>query len=140
MKLVKHFFLLVVLLAGAGLLVAAGCAASTKEKKEIVECRISLDIGSRTQFVVLRITDPDLIRKLIEDPLRKARPDPNPARYEILGSVKLENKDGTDDGFVFFCPWGRCKVGDKYLIADFSALRKEFKEAIDRAKKNLERL
>jgi hypothetical protein len=106
--------------------------AQASEKKAIVECRISL--GREGLTLDLRITDRKLIKKLIEEPLKKARTDPDPAKYKVLGSVILKKKDGSEDRFVFFSPWGRYKVGEKYLIADFSGLKKAFKEAISGSK------
>jgi hypothetical protein len=106
--------------------------AQASEKKAIVECRISL--GREGLTLDLRITNRKLIKKLIEEPLGKARKDPDPARYQVLGTVLLKKKDGSEDRFVIFQPWGRYKVGDRYMIADFSGLKKAFKEAIARSK------
>jgi hypothetical protein len=106
------------------------------EKKEIVEFRIALDdVGDEGMTLDLRITGRKLIKELIEEPLRKARPDPDPARYQILGTVKLKYKGGSETSFVIFRPWGHYKFGDKYLIADFSGIRKAFKRAITDAKR-----
>jgi hypothetical protein len=104
--------------------------ARAPEKKEIVECRVSLDVGSSTGFLQLRITAPALIKKLIEDPLKNARPDPRPAKYEILGSMHVERKGGAKDAIALFHPWGRYKIGKKYMIADFSGIQKAYKKAI----------
>jgi hypothetical protein len=109
--------------------------AQAPEKKEIVECRVSLDIGSDENLRLdLRITERKLIKKLLENPLSKARPDPKPSAYKIRGSVILKYKDGSEVRFVFFQPWGRYKVRDKYMIADFSGIQKAFKKAIANVK------
>ncbi len=107
----------------------------THEKKEIVECRVSLETGSDKDLTLdLRIAERKLIKKLIEDPLRKARPDPEPSAYKIRGTVILKYKDESEDRFVLFRPWGRYKVRDKYMIADFSGIQKAFKKAIANVK------
>jgi hypothetical protein len=108
--------------------------AQTPEKKVVVECRISLEAGSVDLTLDLRITERKLIKKLVEDPLSKARPDPDPAKYKVGGSVILKYKDGSEGRFVFFHPWGRYKMGDKYMVADFSGIQKEFKKAIANVK------
>jgi hypothetical protein len=104
------------------------------EKKEIVECWISLDLGSSTGFLELRLTDPDLIKRLIEDPLRKAQPDPRPAKDKVLGSMIFRRKAGAEDRITLFEPWGRYAEEKKYMIADFSGIQKRFKKAIAHAK------
>jgi hypothetical protein len=111
-----------------GMFALAGCDKAP-EKKEIVECRISVEI-SFTEFLELRITDRQLIKELVEDPLKKALPDPSPKKYEIRGSVIFKRKGGTKDGIALFHPWGRYKVGDRYMIADFSGIQKALKKAI----------
>lgn len=107
------------------------------EKKEIVACRISLgDVGEGDGMTLdLRITERKFIKQLIEGPLRTARPDPDPDRYKILGSVTLRYKGGSEGRFILFRPWGRYKVGDKYMIADFSGIQKAFKKAIANAER-----
>lgn len=97
----------------------------------VVECRISLDLGGGIA-AELRLTDANLIKDLFLEPLRKARPDPERTKYKVLGSVSVKKKDGSEESFVLFRPWGRIQ-GEKLLIVDLSGLRKLLKESLSQA-------
>src|SRR5262249_50645485 len=103
----------------------------------VVACRVAVEISDGREFVALELTDPGLIRKLVLDPLAKARDDARPAKYKILGYLGMVGKDGSRERFVLFQPWGRLKYQGKYRIADFTELRREFKRALARAAQRL---
>ena len=110
-----------------------------KQQTGIVECTITVGItalsGSLVQ-VVLR--DPETIRRLIEEPLKKAKPDPKPAKYVITGGLVCKYADGTETEYSLFRPWGYCSTGSKYLIADLHELKKELMQQIKGAKEIVE--
>jgi hypothetical protein len=119
---------------------AASATGSTEPElpnNAIVECSLSLGSGSLGKHVELRITDQKLLRDLIDEPLRKARVDPDPARYVPVCSVRLVFKDGSRDGFVMFEPWGHYKRKNNYMIAQFDKLKMEFKRSLDQASAEL---
>jgi hypothetical protein len=124
------------------MLVGSGCADSSGgdlfKGKEFVECRVSLMVGSHKQWVEWRITDPERIKNLVQEPLSKATKDPDPAKYVVKGRITLKTKDGTEEVVGLFSPWGRIKAGGQYLIADTSKLQKAFKKAIDQVKLGVE--
>jgi len=100
-----------------------------KKNSEVVECRVSLEVNYK-QTLVWRTRDNKVMKELILDPLANAKPDPQPARYEIWGSITITRKDGSEEVFILFHPWGRVKRGDAYLIADLDQLRAAFKEKL----------
>jgi hypothetical protein len=106
-----------------------------QEGKKIVNCR--LDIESDGQVRELWITGQKLLKKLIRDPLDRAREDPRPARYVFLGGMVVEYEDGSTDKFALFHPWGRYMVGGTYMIADFSEMKEAVERAISTGKRNL---
>jgi hypothetical protein len=108
---------------------------SSPRADDPVECRVSLNTGDIA--VALRITDSKVIRALVLDPLEKAVVDMKPEKYVVMGSVSVKRRDGSEDGFVLFSPWGHCKKGGKYLIADLSAFQKVLKDALKRADEHL---
>src|SRR5438552_17894283 len=103
----------------------------------VVDCSASLDMGGGT-FVELRLTKANLIKELIEEPLRKASPDPHPKDYKINGLVRIKKKNGSEDSFVLFRPWGRLKIHEKYVIADLNGIQKLFKKSLTRGADRLE--
>ena len=105
--------------------------------RKMIECRVSLGSSSVEKHVELCITDEKLLRKLIEAPLRVAKSDPQPARYEPVAGVTIEFADGQADGFVVFRSWKHFKQGDQYKIADFSMLQNESKQSLERALKEI---
>jgi hypothetical protein len=105
--------------------------------KEISEITVSLGFSEET--LEMRITDRSLIHKLLEKPLSNAVADVKPARYQVVGTLRIEYKDGSTDALSLFIPWGHYKHNDQYMIADFSALTKEFRELIDQHRKFLDR-
>jgi hypothetical protein len=96
--------------------------------KEISEITVSLGFSEET--LEMRITDQSLIHKLLEQPLSSAVSDVKPARYKVVGTLRIDYKDGSTDALSLFIPWGHYKHNDQYMIADFSALTKEFRELI----------
>lgn len=105
--------------------------AHKEPPKEIISFRLSLGSEGSGRHLDLRITDPKLIRELLEEPLRQATINPKPARYVPFASLTIEYKGGSTDGMVLFLPWGHYKYNEKYLTTDFSTLRKELKTQID---------
>lgn len=101
--------------------------------KPIREIRVSLWEGQGE----MRITDPELVRQLVVEPLRRAEPDRNPADYVVVGGLTLEYADGTQDGIILFLPWGRFKYGDSYGIADFQPLEAETRRSLPQAPRSL---
>ena len=94
----------------------------------VVECTISL--GLHPTYVELRIADQKQIKEIVQDPLEKARLDPDPAKYKVLGSVSMKRNDGSEYRCTLFSPWGRFSRDRKIYIADFSAMRKALKESL----------
>jgi hypothetical protein len=111
--------------------------APLEEGMQITECRISLDLGAKGRFLELRITEPSLIKELVEDPLNRGQADPDPARYVVKGSIVFKRKDGSQEGLVLFHPWGRYKLADKYFITDFSLIQQAFQQSISQAQQHL---
>jgi hypothetical protein len=87
-----------------------------------VEVHIILEQGPRKtkQYV---IQDKALIRKLVFEPLRNAKKDPDPAKYIIVGSLGLVYEDGTTEWSTLFLSFGHLKRGGEYFVADFDQLR-----------------
>jgi hypothetical protein len=85
----------------------------------------------------LRITEPSLIKELVEEPLNRGQSDPAPARYVIKGSIVLKRKDGSQEGLALFHPWGRYKMADKYFITDLSPIQQAFQQSISQAQQYL---
>ncbi len=100
-----------------------------KKNSEVVECRVSLDL-SFDDTVHWRTTDVKSMKELFLDPLANAKPDPEPAEYEVLGSVTITRKDGSQAFFWVFDPWGRVKRENAYLIADLRELHRALKGAL----------
>jgi hypothetical protein len=145
MNLTRTLLLVLTLVAVGLLQLTFGTAAMSspedrpaKKEKEIVECRVAIDPEIEGVSLELRITDQKRIKKLIQDPLTKARKDPKPARYEILGPLYIKYKDGSTASAMLFLPWGRYTTDDKYMIADLAELKKEFKAVVSFARRRLE--
>ncbi len=54
-----------------------------------------------------------------------------------MGSMLLRFKDSSTTTFTLFGPWGRNKVGDRYMIADFDGIKRLLKNAIINANRYL---
>jgi hypothetical protein len=68
------------------------------------------------------------------NPLKKAKPDTNPAKYMVLGDMHVTFDDGSEEGAVLFLPWGHYKSNGKYMVADFGPLQQYAQSAISMAK------
>jgi hypothetical protein len=108
-----------------------------KKNSEAVDCRVSLHLGYK-HTVEWQTRDSKVMKELILDPLANARPDLKPARYEIRGSITITRKDGSEEVFILFDPWGHVKRGNVYLIADLRRLPAALKEALKDAIRSLE--
>jgi hypothetical protein len=91
-------------------------------------CRVSFEVkdGVRLEWVV---TDKDLIEKIAGKPLRDARIDPEPKRYEVFGAMHLEDGDGERVGLTLFFPLGYFKKAGTYYVTDFNEVKSLFRMA-----------
>src|SRR5262249_47710434 len=101
-------------------LLQVGCSPPAeqkqKESEQITEFRVSLTLsGGKEETLELHVTDEELTKELLEEPLRNAKEDLEPKRYSIIGSIEIHYKDGRDTGFVLFQPWGHYEA-EKYMI------------------------
>jgi hypothetical protein len=109
------------------------------EKKDsaVAKCCITLYRGFH-QALDWRTKDVKLMKDLFLNSLENAKPDPKPAAYEILGLVTVTRKDGSEEVFIVFLPWGHLKRENAYLIADLGRLRSALKEDLKRAIRDVE--
>jgi hypothetical protein len=103
----------------------------------VVECRVKLGNPNDPIGLEMRISDAKLIQRAVLDPLAAAKADPKPAEYKLLGQVTILRKDGSEEGFVLFSPWRRVSSKGKYLIVDFTELRKACRTAVEFHLQNL---
>ncbi len=100
---------------------------------------ISFGNGVGTEMIY-RMDDQREIQEAILAPLSSAVTDPDPARYEITGTLRIY-QNGEATTVVLFIPWGRIKVGKDYKIADLSKLRdvmRDFWSKLDSSALNFE--
>ena len=109
----------------AALLLVGMCVTfviyATQHSPVPMKCTIQLDYP-KSRFI---LTDSEQIQTLLVDPMKQARVDNNPARYEVFGTLQIEFESGSRESAVLFLPLGHYKQGDMYYIADFSNLRRE---------------
>lgn len=115
------------------LILCLGCTGNTKEEDEpnhitaiqtsdesFAQVRI---LGIRDEYTLIyRTGGEEQFQRSIQRPLSHAKPDPNPARYIILGDL-LVHTAGKERQVVLFLPWGHIKIDEEYKIADLSELR-----------------
>jgi hypothetical protein len=130
MRMTRGWCVIVAALASAA---PAGCKEPDdrvffeKKTSEVAVCRVSLGM-EESNVVEWRTRNAKLMKELILDPLAKAKADPRREKYQVLGRVVIERKDGSKEFFHLFYPWGYVARGDAYQIADFSQLRAALKE------------
>ena len=112
----------------------------TGEPMRLVECTVTIGVRDPAGTLQLVIKDEKLLNRLIGEPFRNARPNPNPASYVLAGSVDCKYSNGSESLYGLFLPWGYCEVDSKYLIADLHELKKELRERIKMAKSTIDRL
>lgn len=98
----------------------------------VEECRVSLELGGPQSTVDWRSRDTKRMKELFLDPLAKAKRDPMPAAYVIIGSITMTREDGSKEHFYLFTPLGHIKRArdEAYLIADLAPLYTAFKKAL----------
>lgn len=98
---------------------------------EVIEAWVMLLVeDTRNLAVGVRIRDKKTIDDSVLSPLAKASVDPRPAKYEILGSLLLKHKDGSQTSYTLYAPWGHISRDGKYYIADLNEIRTVTKKAL----------
>jgi hypothetical protein len=116
---------------------AFGCHRSKDDEAKVQEassdappseCRITfLPIGEHTVEWVT--TDSQFIETHVIAPIKSARVESNPARYEIVGFLDVRLGD-LRKTCTLFGPWGHFSEGDAYWIADFGELEAEVRHCM----------
>lgn len=127
------------LLIASGVLIGATICAPAQDKKSPLTSteavvRVWLWSDDDGMSIEFRLTKPEVVRKLVERPLRDAAPDPNPARWVPAASVELRRDSRKSDGFVISDDWKHFKIKDEYRVSDFSALRTKLKSTVKELK------
>jgi hypothetical protein len=118
------------------------CAEEVKTEKQpkLVECIVTFGLRDPSGSLQLVIKDEKTLKRLIEEPIRNARPNPNPASYLLAGSLDCKYSNGVESVYGLFLPWGYYKVDSKFLIADLRELKNELTERIEMAKRSIDRI
>ena len=99
-------------------------------RSDVVECRVSIEVASN-HTIVWRTTDRRMMEELVLIPLERARENPKPAAYEVIGSLTVQLKNGSDVVYFLFSPWGQVKRGDTYFVADLCELLHVVKASLE---------
>lgn len=99
-------------------------AATSPRADDAPQVRVNFGYSDDSVHVHVVMTDPKMIKDLVEVPIAKAVVDPNPARYVVLGTMAIVTKDGTKY-YSLFLPWGHFKHDNTYWIADFGDLQRK---------------
>jgi hypothetical protein len=110
---------------------------AAKPDRTVVECVVSLETSKDGCYIQLRLTDPDMIKQLVEDPLDKARVEQQKAAYVVVGMITMKRKDGATDGANLYGPWGKVGRGKKLYTADLQALRKQILESLEETRRDV---
>jgi hypothetical protein len=100
--------------------------------KTVVEARVRLGLGyTEDMFVELLIRDKKVLNEEILVPLEKAKADPQPAKYIVVGTLSVKRHDGSVAYYWLYSPWG-CfsNEKDKYYMADFQRLLGTLRKAM----------
>jgi hypothetical protein len=84
--------------------------------------------------LILRIKQKDMMKNLIYDPISKAKENPHPAAYVVLGLLILRKDDGTKEEVQLFRPWGHIKIGETYFTCELDGLRMFLADTLERAR------
>ncbi len=114
-----------------------GFAPSPKEVALVTSCEIKF-YYTHDVNLVLNIKDKKTIDRLVRDPLSKAKKNPHPARYVVLGNFVLHKSDGSEESGALFRPLGQIKIKEDYFVCEFTELRKYFKEVLGSASESLD--
>ncbi len=112
--------------------VRASAPEPKKEKPETTGCELVIYNDEDTRLV-LKLKKKDTIKKLVTEPLLRAVKDPDPAAYVVLGVLRLNKDDGSEEIVDMFLPWGHAKIGKTYLTCEFGGLRKHLNQTLERA-------
>jgi len=89
----------------------------------IVECRIKLGISNHSGNVEVLLTNRDQLATLLDEPLRAASVNRDPARYPIWGTLHFTREDGSKENYLLFEGWFCVKQNETYYFVELGPLR-----------------
>jgi hypothetical protein len=88
--------------------------------------------------IILRVKNKDMIADLVNEPLSRAKENPNPADYVALGTLTLHKSNGNRQVVHLYRPWGNIKVEETYYTCGLDGLKTFLMRTLDRASVNIE--
>jgi hypothetical protein len=102
------------------------------DSEKVTEARVRLALTyTEDSFVEVLIRDKKVLSKEILVPLKKAKIDPQPGAYIVVGLLSVKRKDGSVIHYHLYSPWGNFSDAQgKYYIADFRSLLETLRKAM----------
>jgi hypothetical protein len=91
--------------------------------------RVGIDVGGHQRIEYVS-DDADVISSVSRQ-LALAKPDLEPARYVVLGDLRIQKPSGSTVYYSLFLPIGHYKHKDRYYVTDFSPLFKRIRVCLD---------